>query len=182
MMTIEMDRVFGMANRATFKVPPIREFVERRVLNLPRSATTIDPFARESRYADITNDLNPDYGCDFCMDALDFLRQFDDESIDCVIYDPPYSPRQVAECYKGFGYEVTSETTRSSWKFRHMNEVARILKPGGYLLSFGWNSNGAGKKRGFEVTRIRLVHHGGGSAHDTICMEEVKRAQPVYIP
>lgn len=55
-----------------------------------------------------------------------------------------------------------------------MDEVARILRPGGYLLSFGWNSNGAGKRRGFEVTRVRPVHHGGGSAHDTICMEEVK--------
>lgn len=176
-MAIEIDRRFGMANRATFLVPPIKEFVERRVYNLPEGAVIVGPFAREARYGTVTNDLNPEFDTDYHMDALDFLRTFADESADCVIYDPPYSPRQVAECYKGFGYEVTSETTRSSWKYRHMDEVARILRPGGYLLSFGWNSNGAGKKRGFEVTRVRLVHHGGGSAHDTICMEEVKNEE-----
>lgn len=33
------------------------------------------------------------------MDALEFLKLFDDESVDVVLFDPPYSPRQVKEIY-----------------------------------------------------------------------------------
>jgi predicted methyltransferase len=107
------------------------------------------------------------------MDALDFLKQFDDESVDGVLYDPPYSPRQVAECYHGVGREVTMETTQSSFWSRHKAEMARIVKRGGRVLSFGWNSFGVGKKNGFEMTRILLVAH-GGNHNDTICTSERK--------
>ena len=51
--------------------------------------------------------------------------------------------------------------------------MARILKPGGKAICFGWNSMGLGKNRGFEMTRILLVPH-GGSKNDTICTVEVK--------
>lgn len=108
------------------------------------------------------------------MDALDFLKTFEDESVDVVLYDPPYSLRQVVECYKGYGKEVTKETTQSSWRARHLDEIQRILKINGKVLCFGWNSNGAGKKRGFEMKRVLLVPH-GGSKYDTICTVEIKR-------
>lgn len=39
------------------------------------------------------------------MDALDFLKMFDNNSVDGVVYDPPYSVRQVSECYKSVGIE-----------------------------------------------------------------------------
>ena len=32
--------------------------------------------------------------------ALEFLKKFEDKSVDIVLYDPPYSARQVSECYK----------------------------------------------------------------------------------
>jgi hypothetical protein len=53
------------------------------------------------------------------------------------------------------------------------NEIARIVKPGGTVLSFGWNSNGVGKNRGFEIIEILLVAH-GGQHNDTICIAEKK--------
>ena len=67
-----------------------------------------------------------------------------------VLYDPPYSTRQVSECYKGVGMNVTMQTTQASWRARHLDEIARILKPDGACLCFGWNTNGVGKKRNFE--------------------------------
>lgn len=173
---IVMDRQWAMASPDTFTVRPIREFVEEELATLPDGAVVADPFARNARYGTVTNDLNPEFDCDHHMDALEFLRTFDDGSVDCVIYDPPYSSRQVSECYKRYGYEVTAEATRGTWKRRHMDEVARILRPGGLLLAFGWHSNYCGKKRGFDIRRIRVVAHGGGSAHDTLCVAEVKRA------
>lgn len=125
--------------------------------------------------ATITNDLNPDFDTDYHMDALDFLKTFQNESVDGVLYDPPYSPRQVTECYQGVGMNVTSETTRASFWGNQKNEISRIVKPGGKVITFGWNSGGIGRKYGFEITRILLVPHGGWH-NDTICTVEVKVA------
>ena len=108
------------------------------------------------------------------MDALEFITMFSDESVDVVLYDPPYSPRQVSECYKGVGREVTSIDTSGAWRRKHLDEISRILKPGGIVFCFGWNSNGVGKKRGFQMKEILLVAH-GGSHNDTICTVEVKK-------
>jgi hypothetical protein len=46
-----------------------------------------------------------------------------------------------------------------------------VLLDNGIVLSFGWNTVGMGKKRGFEILEIMLVCH-GGAHNDTICMAE----------
>lgn len=108
------------------------------------------------------------------MDALEFLKMFDDNSVDGVLYDPPYSPRQVSECYKHVGYNVTQETTRASFWGNHKKEISRIVKQGGKVITFGWNSGGIGMKYGFEIQHILLVPHGGWH-NDTICTVEIKK-------
>lgn len=163
-------RAWAMPDKRTFSIRPIKEFVERYV----QGATVIvDPFANECCYGTITNDLNPAFPTDYHLDALEFLKLLPSESADLVLYDPPYSLWQVSECYKGFGIQVTQETTQASWRARHLDEIARILKPNGVCLCFGWNSNGVGKKRNFRMQEILLVAH-GGSKNDTICTAEVK--------
>lgn len=47
-----------------------------------------------------TNDLDPTTTADYHLDAIDFLKLQSDTSCDLVLFDPPYSPRQVSECYK----------------------------------------------------------------------------------
>lgn len=54
-----------------------------------------------------------------------------------------------------------------------MVEIARVIKPNGLCLSFGWSTNGLGKKRGFEIIEILLVAH-GGNHNDTIVTIEKK--------
>lgn len=137
------------------------------------SKTIVDPFANGCKIGTITNDLNKKFDTTYHLDALDFLRLLLDDSADVVLYDPPYSPRQVKECYEGVGITVTAEHTKASWRAKHLDEIARILKPGGVCLCFGWNSNGVGKKRGFEMIEVLLVAH-GGSKNDTICTVEMK--------
>lgn len=166
-----IERVWAMPSKKTFEIKPISELIKQEV---DHRLLWIDPFANESKIARITNDLNPEYGTDYHMDALDFLKMFDDESVDGVLYDPPYSPRQVSECYKGVGTAVTSETTQSSFWTNQKREISRIVKPGGKVISFGWNSGGIGDKYGFDIKRILLVPHGGWH-NDTICTVEVKR-------
>lgn len=107
------------------------------------------------------------------MDAIDFLKNFDDDSVDCVLYDPPYSPRQVSECYKKLGKTVDFTTTQSSYWSNQKKEMERIVKKDGVVISCGWNSGGIGKKYGFDIVEILLVPH-GGAHNDTIVVVEKK--------
>jgi hypothetical protein len=159
-----------MPNSQTFSILPIKKFVDKWTTG---RAVIADPFARECKYGTITNDLNPAFDTDYHMDALDFLKMLPDESCDCVIYDPPYSLRQVKECYEGVGVTVTAEHTKSSWRAKHLDEIRRIMKPNGVALCFGWNTNGVGMKRGFELQEVLIVPH-GGSKNDTLCTAEIK--------
>ena len=43
----------------------------------------------------------------------------------------------------------------------------------GKVISFGWNTAGIGKTRGFEIKRTLIVPH-GGSKNDTLCTVEIK--------
>lgn len=160
-----------MPNSNTFDIKCISKLIHKYY---KPEMESIDPFANKCKLAKVTNDLNPDYKTDYNLDAVDFLKMFADNSIDFVFYDPPYSLRQVSEVYKSVGREVTMETTQSSWRTKHINEISRILKPGGVVMCFGWNSSGVGKKRGMELIEILLVPH-GGSHNDTICTVERKK-------
>lgn len=168
---IDIQRQWAMPNKNTFDIKPVKELIQLELTD----GVWIDPFANQNKLATITNDLNPTYDTNYHMDALDFLKTFQNESVDGVLYDPPYSPRQVTECYQGVGMNVTSETTRASFWGNQKKEISRIVKPGGKVITFGWNSGGIGRKYGFEITRILLVPHGGWH-NDTICTVEVKVA------
>lgn len=167
---IKITREWAMPNSNTFNIKPISELLKKYV---KYGELWIDAFANNSKIATITNDLNTEYDTDYHMDALDFFKMFENNSVDVVLYDPPYSLRQVSECYKNVGKPVTMETTQSSWRSRHIDEISRIVKPNGICISFGWNSSGVGKVRGFEIVEILLVPH-GGSHNDTIVTVERK--------
>lgn len=53
------------------------------------------------------------------------------------------------------------------------DEISRAIKPGGVVISFGWNSVGMSPVRNFEKIEILLVCH-GGNHRDTICVVERK--------
>ena len=165
-----INRAWAMPSKNTFDIKPIKELIQRETAS---GGLWIDPFANKSKIATITNDINPEFDTDYHLDALDFLKQFDDSSVDGILYDPPFSLRQVAECYHHFGIEVTNETTRDTFWSNQKAQISRIVKIGGRAISFGWNSGGVGKKYGFEIKKILLVAHGGWH-NDTICTVEIK--------
>jgi hypothetical protein len=163
-----IKRVWSMPNKHTFDIKPIKELIEKYY-----HSNSIDPFANKNRIATITNDLDTQYNTDYNLDALDFLKLFDTDSIDLVLYDPPYSPRQVSECYKALGKTVNMQTTQASYWGDQKKEISRIVKKGGIVITCGWNSGGIGKTKGFEIIEILLVPHGGWH-NDTIVTVEKK--------
>ena len=164
-----------MPNPDTFSIKPIREFIESAFADTAIKGKACDPFARNSpfKHLCITNDLDPEIETDFHFDALEFLKLQRTADFAIVLFDPPYSPRQVSECYKKTGRAVNMQTTQASFWGNLKKEISRIVKPGGCVLSFGWNSGGIGKKYGFEIEAIRLVAHGGWH-NDTICVKEIR--------
>jgi len=105
------------------------------------------------------------------LDALDFMKALDDNSVDGVLFDPPYSPRQISECYQGVGRIVTQQDTQSSFWGNLKKEVARVMKDNGTVVSCGWNSGGCGKSNGFQIVEVLIVPHGGWH-NDTIVTVE----------
>lgn len=173
---MKFSRQWAMPNSKTFQIPPIRSLIakyKQACSGYGREVIIIDPFANDSKEANITNDLDAQFDTTYHLDALDFLKKFSDSSVDMILYDPPYSPRQVSECYKKLGRTVDMQTTQCSYWGNQKTEMARIVKKGGFVISCGWNSGGVGKKNGFEIEEILLVPH-GGNHNDTIVVVDRK--------
>lgn len=168
--TIRFKRVWAMPNRNTFDVKPIGEMVQRY---LGYSRISVDPFSRDKLWATYTNDLNPSTLAQYHLDAATFLQEMVQQCVraDLVLFDPPYSPRQIKECYDGIGLKMAQmDAFRTHWK-PERDLVDRILTQDGTVLSFGWNSIGMGNKRHFHIVEVLLVCHGPGH-NDTICIAE----------
>jgi hypothetical protein len=157
---------WAMPSRWTFQIPPVAEFVRRWTMD---RTSIVDPFCGTSTIAHHRNDLAREG-----VDAEEFVRRLIAVGIrsDCVIFDPPYSPRQIAECYKSVGRKPTTKDTQNAALYaRVRTALAEILDPGGVALSFGWQSSGFGKR--WPTGEILMVQH-GGAHNDTICVAQVK--------
>jgi len=150
---IRFERVWAMPNSRTFQIKPIKELREQE---FKKPFEILDPFPFNAK-----------------MDCFDYLSQFDDESCDECDLDPPYTKRQVSEHYKKNGGKCTGWHTSSGWTKKVKDEVNRIIKPGGKVITYGYNTVGMGIKRGYTLTRILDVCH-GGDHYDTLCTVEIK--------
>lgn len=163
------SRAWAMPSSDTFTIAPIGDFVQRY---LSLSAISIDPFARDNDWATYTNDLNPNTGAMYHMDAEAFLERMRCDGIkaDLAILDPPYSPRQVSEAYRAAGLTAGMADTQNAALYARVRAaLLPLLAAEAIVLSFGWNSAGMGK--GWQQIEIMLVAH-GGAHNDTICLAE----------
>jgi len=178
---MHFSRVFAMPNSETFSISPIAALVKAF---LSRSTVSVDPFARNKNWCSHTNDLNPQTSAQHHLPADEFLTQLRAKNIkaDLGLFDPPYSPRQISECYKAVGLKVGTAETQNGRLYKSVRDALdRIIIPGGFVLSFGWSSNGMGIGRSYDLLAILLVAH-GGAHNDTICLVEQKRVVPTTNP
>ena len=114
----------------------------------------------------------------FKQDAVDYLKTIPTNSVRYSVFDPPYSQRQLKEMYKNAGLSFNHPMNNSYWAVCK-KEIGRVMKPGGKVISFGWNTNGIGKKYGFEISKVVLVAH-GSQHNDTIATVEIKDASSKF--
>lgn len=174
MNDINFIREFNMPNSETFSLPSVAKLLRRWISE--NDLMIVDPFARNSKFANISNDLNPATSALWHLPAEQFLQEMKtaDMVADVVLLDPPYSPRQISEVYQQIGLECGTKDTQNARLYKVCKDgLDHILKPQGIAICCGWNSMGFGLKRGYEMLEILLVTH--GAAHnDTIVTVERK--------
>lgn len=164
-----INRVASRASAWTFTIPPFKDLLSKYVGD---GKGWVDPFAGYNSPAEITNDFDPESPVKYHMDSLEFSRDIV-KSAKGVIFDPPYSYRQITEHYKAFGKKATSLDTSYNFYHRVMKELNPKIEQGGITISFGWNSNGFPKTWGYEMIEILIVAH-GLHHNDTICVVQRK--------
>jgi len=158
-----------MPSKHTFLIKPIRELLNRYVGD---GIGWIDPFAGYNSPAELTNDLNRDTPAKYHMEAKDFVNILMGDWKG-VLLDPPYSLRQLKECYGNIGGQMTHEDS-ILFPQNIKAGIVKHIKPGGHAITFGWNSQGFGKNLGFEILEVLLVAH-GRNHNDTIVTVERKK-------
>ena len=165
-------RVRARPSRWTFTIPCIAALLTAYV---GTGQGWIDPFAGRYSPAEFTNDLNPDNPAIYHLEAVDFVNSLTNPGLySGILFDPPYSYRQISESYGGVGLKATRFDTSSQFYNRVMNAACDKIKPGGLAISFGWNSNGFGANRGFEMIELLIVAH-GQHHNDTLVVVERKQ-------
>ena len=168
-LQLAFDRKFAMPSKHTFTIKPIKELLSQEM----DGDEWADPFSGWKSPAKYTNDLNPEAPTTHHLKAEEFARRTPNE-LDGVLFDPPYSPRQISEMYKSIGLLVGMKDTQNGALYKRVKDAfSPKIKTNGKVICFGWNSMGFGIKRGFQIERILLVSHGGGH-NDTIVTVERK--------
>jgi len=106
-------------------------------------------------------------GADFKCDAgnLDENPELKGKKFDVIVFDPPYSESKYTSKYKLKGQSMSVVTAAK-------NMAMKYLKPNGRVISFGYNSNGMGKMRGFTKSEVAVLGHGGLRKDTVIAVEE----------
>ena len=162
-------RVWAMPSPWTFSIYPIKKLLERYVGD---GEGWIDPFSGKSFFAETTNDHNPKMKAMYNLEALDFVKMLTGR-YKGILFDPPYSFRQISEHYKVIGQKATQKQTSMAFYEKVKSASCEKIQIGGYAISFGWNTNGFGKARGFRIIEIMSIAH-GGSKNDTVATVEIK--------
>jgi len=147
---IKFERHRCMPSHQTFSIKPFRDLIEKEL-----GSEYIDPFPYP-----------------FKQDAVEYLKRIPSKLAERCVFDPPYSQRQLKEMYNDAGLSFNHPMNSGYWAVCK-KEIGRIMKSGGKVISFGWNTNGIGKKYGFKITKIVLVAH-GSQHNDTIATVEIK--------
>ncbi len=146
----------------TFEQPRVKGWAEQmcigKVLNLFAGKVLLD-------IDEVRNDIDPTMPADFHQDAYELVCSLPSESFDTIILDPPYSLRKSREKYGG-------RYIGSFTKIK--NELPRILRTGGRIITFGYDSVGMSKSRGFIKIAILLICHSGDHDDTVAVVEEYK--------
>lgn len=132
---------------------------------------TLNIFAGETllNINEYRNDINCDMPAKWHYDANKLAKYFRNKGIkfDNVILDPPYNWRKAKEKY---GNKMIGNYPLLKDDLKH------IIKIGGKVISFGYDTVGMSESRGFKKVEVLIVCH-SGDFHDTLGLVEIKEKE-----
>jgi len=139
-----------MLSRWTFEYTPARNFVEEhltgRALNACAGKKTLNHDGEIHR-----NDLNPELNADTHHDVAEIDAHFEPQSFDTVVFDPPFDEKQAETKYDGL---------HAMDVYAALEAFEKIVRPGGRVICFGWNSWGMRSFPAFERVETVLFQRG----------------------
>ena len=101
--------------------------------------------------------MNPAFETDYNLEFQEFAKVMAacGAEFDLILFDPPYSLRQLKEHYDGIGSKMALWQSQNMWK-EGKDFLARQVRAGGYVISLGWTTSGFGKKRGFKKVAVHV--------------------------
>ena len=170
----------------------IRYIIDRHLAQhnsdtFPFACRILDPFARNSfttqlEYA-VTNDLNPVMPTDYHLEANDFceliLKEHGEAQYDIILWDPPYTLRQLKELYDGIGMHLFQEQVQNMWG-RALKACDKLLKVNGHFISLGYTTKGI-RSRKFVTDEIHVFQSNHTpDAYDTLLTVQRKVQHNIF--
>jgi len=147
----DSDGSARMLSRWTFEYTParriVREHLTGRVLNACAGETVLQHDGEIVR-----NDLNPDRPeLDTTHDVTEIASHFGPQSFDVVLFDPPFDEEQAETKYDGL---------HAMDVYAALEQFNQLVRGGGHVVTFGWNSWGMRSFPAFERVETRLLQRG----------------------
>ena len=152
----------------TFQQPKLREWTEKqckgKVLNLFAGTTKLN-------VDEVRVDIDKNVPADYYMEAFEFVNFAKEQGMkfDTIVLDPPYNLRKSREKYGG-------RYIGSFTKIK--NALLPLMNDGCIVISYGYDTVGMSKCRGFEKIGVCVVCH-NGDHNDTLCVVEKLIANPL---
>ena len=139
-----------MLSRWTFEYTPAKQLVEEHIEGLVLNACAGKTHLDHDRPV-IRNDLNPERVADTHVDVAELTEHFPEQSFDWVVFDPPFDQQQADEKYDGIHARDI---------YAALREFNALVRPGGGVITFGWNSWGMRSFPAFERSDLYLLQRG----------------------
>jgi len=130
----------------------------------------VDPFARNCMWGDVRNDLNTNTKAQYHMEAKEFMKMVLENhgqgSMKCLLFDPPFSSRQLEKYKKTSKEEILNIYSTPGYIPEFFSIVEKLLAPGGIIIKLGYNTSRPLPY--LELVEIVIVNF-GGNRNDVIC-------------
>lgn len=178
-----------------FDNPHVKRIIDKEIGHQStlrqRTVELVDPFARRCFSTQrpqglncTTNDLDPTMPTDFHMEANDFceLMHAEGKQFDLILWDPPYNLSQLKRQYDGIGKKLELWQTLQPFT-RAKDAIIQCLRPGGSIISLGFNSRGFGERRNMERMAVYNIEPAGTEYRYNIqiCVERRLQQQLVHV-
>lgn len=135
-------------NQWTFKSKKIRRWVEQRL-----EGRVLNACAGKTKLAHdgpiVRNDIDEDRDADLHVDVCEIAAEFEPESFDTIVYDPPFSQNQANRTYEG------KQVGDDALAKRQFDE---LLSPGGRVIQFGFSTTCMPMSMGYERCEVAVFN------------------------